>query len=131
MWESTRKIAYAIQSGFNEKSYETRMFDLKTSHISDVMADVINSEYICVGSSTLNNNLLPSVAAFLTYLKGLAPKDRKALAFGSYGWSGQSVDQVERILNEIGCLVVDKYRLQYVPGKEDLANITEKIKTFL
>ena len=50
------------------------------------MTDVLKAEYVAVGSPTINNQMLPTVASFLCYMKGLAPKNKKAFAFGSYGW---------------------------------------------
>jgi len=85
MWESTGKIAHSILKAFKAKGIESELMDLKEAHISDVMTKLMDAKYICVGSPTLNNNVMPTVAAFLTYLKGLAPKGRTGLAFGSYG----------------------------------------------
>jgi flavorubredoxin len=120
MWRSTETIAHTVQDAFESKNYQTRMFNLQNTHISDIMTEVLTAKYICVGSPTLNNNILPTVAAFLTYLKGLAPKNRIGLAFGSYGWGGQSVGIVEKILQECGFEMLDQIRLQYIPDHEDL-----------
>lgn len=127
MWHSTEKMAYALQSAFEEKGVRTCMFNLQQNHISDVMTELIDAEYICVGSPTLNNNILPTVAAFLTYLKGLSPKDRKAVAFGSYGWGGQSIGQVEAYLKESGFEVIGNYRVKYIPDQEELEKIKEDL----
>jgi flavorubredoxin len=128
MWNSTRKMAYAVAKAFENRGMAVRMLDLKANHISDIMTEALTAKYICVGSPTLNNNMLPSVAAFLTYLKGLAPKGRTGLAFGSYGWGGQSVAQVEESLAEAGCAVMEKIRLQYVPDENALGEITRKVE---
>lgn len=129
MWRSTEKMAVAITEGFTEKGVEVKQFDLKANHISDIMADILTAKYIAVGSSTLNNNMLPTVSAFLTYLKGLAPKGRKAFAFGSYGWGGQSIGQVEEQLADCKFeIMLDKIRVQYVPSEEALKDITEKVE---
>lgn len=128
MWESTAKIATGIQRAFEAKGIKTNMKKLDVNHISDIMTDVMTAKYICVGSPTLNNNMLPSVAAFLTYLKGLAPKERIGLAFGSYGWSGQSVGQVADILEECGFELLDQIKEQYVPDDSNLEQITEEVK---
>ena len=112
MWNSTTKIAHAIKSGFENKGIPVEMFDLKFSHISDVMTRIMESKYICVGSPTLNNNMLPTVAGFLTYLKGLAPKNRIGLAFGSYGWGGQSVGQIEEVLASLKFEMKENIRIQ-------------------
>lgn len=128
MWGSTKKIAQSIQEAFDEKEYNTRLFNLQSIHISDIMTEILTAEYICVGSPTLNNNILPTVAAFLTYLKGLAPKDRIGLAFGSYGWGGQSVKLVENDLQSCGFTMLDQIRLQFVPDEDILQDVKEKVK---
>jgi len=131
MWQSTKKMAYAIQEAFSKKNYKTRLLNLQHNHISDIMTELLNAKYICVGSPTLNNNILPTVSAFLTYMKGLSPKDRIGLAFGSYGWSGQSVKIIENILKDCGFETMDNIKIQYRPDKETLEEITKKIKNYL
>ncbi|MGM0509276.1 MAG: FprA family A-type flavoprotein [Fusobacteriota bacterium] len=128
MWDSTKKMAFSIQDAFEEKGYFTSMKCLQNSHISDIITEVLDVEYICVGSPTLNNGMLPTVASFLTYLKGLSPKDRKAIAFGSFGWGGQSIGQVEELLKDAKFDVVSKFRQQYIPSEEDLLKIKKEIK---
>ena len=127
MWDSTEKIAYTIQKTFEAKGIKTRMKKLETNHISDIMTEVLSAKYICVGAPTLNNNMLPTVAAFLTYLKGLAPKNRIGLAFGSYGWGGQSIGQIEDTLREAGFAMLDKIAVQYIPDSQQLAEIFQKL----
>ncbi|MFC1887350.1 FprA family A-type flavoprotein [Candidatus Cloacimonadota bacterium] len=132
MWGSTEKIAYSVQEAFETKGYQTRLFNLQYTHISDIMTEILTTRYICVGSPTLNNNILPTVAAFLTYLKGLAPKNRIGMAFGSYGWGGQSVGIVENTLKECGFEILDQIKMQYVPDKvllsEQEAKLIDQIK---
>jgi flavorubredoxin len=101
---------------------------LQTNHISDILTEIIDAKYICVGSPTLNNNMMPTVSAFLTYMKGLAPKDRIGLAFGSYGWGGQSVGQVEEILKSCGFTMLESIKVKYIPDDETLKNITQKLE---
>ena len=128
MWNSTEIIAERIMNAFENKGYKTRLLSLKDSHISDIMTEVMTAKYICVGSPTLNNNLMPNVASFLTYLKGLAPKNRIGLAFGSYGWSGQSVEQVEKYLKDAGFETLDNIRIQYIPDEEQLETIIAELE---
>lgn len=127
MWKSTEKIAQSIREAFEELNIPVHMSNLQHNHISDIMTEVITAKYICVGSPTLNNNILPTVSAFLTYMKGLAPKDRYGLAFGSFGWGGQSVGIVEGILKECGFDTLDSIRIQYIPDASQLKDATEKL----
>jgi len=128
MWGSTEKIAGAIRDVFEDKGVPVRMMDLKTTHISDVMTEIMEAEYICVGSPTLNNGMMPTVAAFLTYMKGLAPKKRTGLAFGSYGWGGQSVGQIDEMLRASGFNMLEPVKIQYIPEEKDLEGLKEKLK---
>ncbi len=128
MWGSTEKIAYAVEKAFESKGITTRMMNLRVNDISDVMLEVLTAKYICVGSPTLNNNMLPTVSAFLTYMKGLAPKNRIGLAFGSYGWGGQSVGQMEEVLKGAGFALLEQVKLPYVPDPVQLDQITQKVK---
>jgi len=110
------------------KGIETKLYDLKVNHISDIVTEVLTSKYIAVGSPTLNNMMMPTVAEFLCYLRGLSPKNRQAFAFGSYGWGGQSIAQVEEELKKCGFTIcLDKIRLENIPNQKQLAEITQKI----
>ena len=129
MWHSTESMALTIADAFSEKGLPVGYYDLRANHISDIVTDILTSKYLAVGSPTLNNQMMPSVAAFLCYLKGLAPKDRQAFAFGSYGWGGQSIAQVEDELKAAGCeICLEKLRIANVPTAAQLADIREKIK---
>lgn len=127
MWGSTKKIANTIASAFNEKGITPILKNLETNHISDIMTDIIDAKYICIGSPTLNNNMLPTVAAFLTYFKGLAPKNRTGLAFGSYGWGGQSIGMIEEALSSCKLDQLEAIRTQYIPDEDTLKEIKAKL----
>lgn len=128
MWNSTEKIAHALQDAFDNKGINTIIYSAQSSHISDIITDVLEAEYVCVGSPTLNNNILPTVASFLTYLKGLAPKGRKAIAFGSFGWSGQSPDIVGEYLTSSGFELLETIKFKFIPDQAALKELTKSIE---
>jgi flavorubredoxin len=128
MWKSTEIISYALREVFEEKGYKTYMGNLQHKHVSDIMTELIDAEYICIGSPTLNRNVMPSVAGFLTYMNGLAPKNRKAVAFGSYGWGGESIRFIKNWLEDSGSEVIDDIKIKYIPGEEDLKVLKENLK---
>lgn len=124
MWGSTGKIAYAISEAFTNKGVRVKLMNLDFNHISDIITEVMDAKYLAVGSPTLNNNILPPVAAFLCYLKGLYPKNLKYIVFGSYGWSGQSVSIIEQELNSLKYApLIDKINIQFAPTKEQLQDV--------
>nr|MDK2850530.1 hypothetical protein [Candidatus Cloacimonadota bacterium] len=131
MWKSTQMMAMAIHEAFEEMGIRAKLLNLQTNHISDIMTEMIDAKYIAVGSPTLNSSILPTVAAFIYYLKGLSPKDRIGLAFGSYGWGGQSIPILHRLLgdpNECGFDMLNPIKQQYIPTEQDLANIKSTLR---
>lgn len=129
MWHSTEKMALAIGEGFRSAGISTRLYDLKANHWSNIVPDVLTSRYIAVGSPTLNSQMMPNVAAFLCYLKGLSPKNRQAFAFGSHGWGGQSVGLIEKELEECGfTLCMEGIRQQYIPDDKRLKEIEQLVE---
>jgi flavorubredoxin len=101
------------------------------------MTAVLDAKFIAVGSPTLNSSILPTVAAFLYYLKGLSPRNKFGLAFGSYGWGGQSIPIIHRLLGdpkECGFTMLEPIKVQYIPDAEELNliknNLRQQIKTY-
>ncbi len=132
MWHSTEKMAVVIADAFAGNGIPARLYDLKENHHSNIVPAVLTSKYIAVGSPTLNNQMMPSVAGFLCYLKGLSPKNRETFAFGSYGWGGQSISLIEKELEACGFhLCTEGIKINYIPTKEQLENIYEQISLLL
>ena len=98
MWGSTEKLAYKLMEGLEEAGIPVAIRNLKNTHISDIITDVLTSKLICLGSPTLNNGMMPTMGGFLTYLVGLRPRNRTGFVFGSYGWGGQAVGEIKKIL---------------------------------
>ena len=128
MWGSTEKMARALQRGFEAKGYRAPLYNLKANHNSDIMTNVISADYICIGTSTLNRNMLPTVASFLHYLKGLAPKGKKVFSFGSFGWGSVAMKDVNAILESCKFDIIDTFENKFIPTTEELAEITKKVE---
>ncbi len=127
MWKSTEKIARTLQSVFEDNGYNVPLYNLQFNHMSDIMTEVLTAEYVCVGSPTLNKNIMPSVAGFLTYFQGLSPKGKKAIAFGSYGWGDQSIPKITEFFKNSGLEIIDTYKVNYIPDKDVLNEISAKL----
>lgn len=122
MWHSTEAMAEAIVGALIQEGVNAKPMHLRNCHRSDIITDVLDAGAIIVGSPTLNNGLFPTVADFLTYMKGLKPLNKIGASFGSFGWSGESVKLVAKALEEMKFDVIDPgVRLQYVPDEKRLA----------
>ena len=128
MWHSTEIMAQTITEAFAKRGIPAAYYDIKSAPMSDIVTDIFKSKYLAVGSPTINNQMMPTIAKILCYLKGLRPLNHKGFAFGSYGWGGQSIAMVEDELKAADVeIILDKIRIQNLPTKEQLDDITEKI----
>ncbi len=126
MWGSTELMARAIADGLLAGGASARLLPLSSSHRSDVAAAVLDAGALVVGSPTMNNQVFPTVADCLTYLKGLRPRNLVGAAFGSYGWSGEAVKRIEGELAAMKvALACEGLKVKYVPDEEALAKCRE------
>ncbi|MEG1710736.1 MAG: FprA family A-type flavoprotein [Clostridia bacterium] len=113
MWGTTKKLAQKLSNELTQNGIKVEIISLSEKHYSYAMSKLIDAKYIFVGSPTLNNTMLPTVSAFLTYLKGLRPKNRIGKAFGSYGWSGESPKQIEDVLRSLNWEIIDLEKVMW------------------
>ncbi len=126
MWHSTENMAKAVADGLLEEGVSVKMMDLRVAHRSDVITELLDAKGVVLGSSTLNNGMLPRMADILCYVKGLRPAGKVGAAFGSYGWSGEAVKLLTQTLEEMKVEVLDPgLQVKFVPGKEDLKKCVE------
>ncbi len=124
MWNSTKSMAYKLQEGLMEAGLPTTVKFLGTNHISDIVPEMMHSRLILLGSPTLNNGMLPSMGAFLTYIKGLRPKKRVGFAFGSYGWGGQAVGEISEVMEKLKWDIPEEsININYIPDPEELDGV--------
>lgn len=110
MWNGTRVMAENIAKGIKEvdKAVSIKLFKLSDSDKNDVITEIFRSKGIIVGSPTINRGILTAMAGMLEEIRGLGFKDKKAAAFGTYGWSGESVKKINEGLKTAGFNVVDE-----------------------
>ena len=121
MWHSTEIMARAVMEGLVQEGVSAHLFDLAANHRSDIITEVLDAGALIIGSSTLNNGMLPRMADLLHYMRGLRPANKIGVAFGSYGWSGEAVKMIKTIMEEMKFRVLDPgIRVQYVPTQDDL-----------
>ncbi len=130
MWHSTEAMANAIAEGVANEGVKVRPMRLRKWHRSDIMTEVLDAKAVIVGSPTLNNGLFPTVSDILTYMKGLRPQNKIGAAFGSYGWSGESVKLIQGELEAMNMeIIAPGLKIQYVPEQEGLDRCFELGRT--
>ncbi len=133
MWNSTRIMAEAIAAGLKQEDGEmtVKLFNCARADKNDIIAEVFKSKAILVGSPTINNGMLTGVAGILEEIRGLSFKNKKAAAFGSYGWSGEAVKMITEALTKGGFAVpTEGLRVIWTPDGQARENCVNFGKAF-
>lgn len=123
MWKATRKMAEAIAEGIKsvDKDVTVKLYNAAHTDKNDLITEIYKSKALLVGSSTVNKSIMSATSGILDMLRGLGLKNKKAAAFGSYGWSGESVALLtERLKDGKFEIVNDGIRELWNPDEEAL-----------
>jgi flavorubredoxin len=128
MWNGTRQIAENIAGSFISKNPGTtiKLFNSARHDVNTIITEIFRSKAFLIGSPTVNKGILISTSALLEYIRGLGFKNKKAAAFGCYGWSGESVKTITEELAKGGIGIIDEgLKIQWHPGPEELDAISK------
>lgn len=131
MWEGTAKIAHRIAEEIHVQRPDTvvKVFNVAKADKNDIMTEIFKSKAIALGSPTVCNGILSSVAGLLEFMRQLKFKNKKAAAFGCYGWSGESVKILQERLGEAGFAVAEEsIRCLWNPQDEDFTGVADLVK---
>jgi flavorubredoxin len=127
MWDGTRRMAEAIGDGLAGESVPYKLVNLSVTDRNDALVEVFRARTVAVGSPTFNKDVLPTVSPLCTDLKGLGFRNKLGAAFGSYGWSGESIGKIQEHLEDAGFeLVGEGLKCKWQPSAEDI----EKCRAF-
>lgn len=133
MWNGTRRMAEAIAKGIKsvDSNVSVKLFNAANSDKNDVITELFKSKAFLFGSSTVNKSIMHATGGMLDMIKGLGFKNKKAAAFGSYGWSGESVAILEEKLKDAKLEIVQEgIKELWNPDSEAIERCVEFGKKF-
>lgn len=121
MWNSTKVMAEQITKGIKniDKNVQIKLMNTSKDDKTEVLTEVFKSKMILIGSPTVNNGYLHSIAGILEMIKGMKLKGKKAVAFGSYGWSGEATKTIAEELKKAGFEILNEgIKMMWKPDEE-------------
>ena len=109
MWEGTKIMAENIALGIknSDEKVNIKLYNISKSDKNDIITEIFKSKTILVGSPTINKGISVATAGILEEIEGLKFKNKKAAAFGSYGWSGESIAKITKSLENAGFDIIN------------------------
>ncbi len=129
MWNATRRMAEAIAEGIKEIDGDVtvKLFNAARTDKNEIITELFKSKAFMFGSSTVNKGIMHATGGILEMIRGIGFKNKKTAAFGSYGWSGESVQILEDKLKDTKLEVIEGGpKVLWNPDKEAI----EKCKEF-
>ncbi|MFA7100122.1 MAG: anaerobic nitric oxide reductase flavorubredoxin [Eubacteriales bacterium] len=110
MWNGTKTLAECIAAGIEKADGDVSVSvrNLSKSDENDLVTEVFRSKTLVFGSPTVSGSVLHHAAGFLSFLKGLKFKNKKAASFGCYGWSGEGVKHLNEMLSGAGFELINE-----------------------
>jgi flavorubredoxin len=118
MWDGTRTLADAIADGLRSQdpSLIVKTYNIAKTDKNDVITELFRSKLAVVGSPTVGNDMLSSMAGLLHFVKELKMKGKQAATFGCYGWTGEAPSKMADLLREAGfSIIAEPLRNQWNP----------------
>ena len=123
MWDGTKIMAENIALGIkkSDRKVNIKLFNIAKRDKNDIITEIFKSKIILVGSPTIGKGITSATAGILEEIEGLRFKNKKAAAFGSYGWSGESVDKLNNLLTKSGFELINQgIKCMWNPDNESI-----------
>lgn len=123
MYNGTRAIAENIVKGIYDadQNITIKLYNSAKNDKNDMITEIFRSKAVLFGSPTVNNGIMSSIAGLLEMVKGLKFINKKAAAFGCYGWHDVSTKVIEDTLRDSGFeILMEPLRFIWSPDEEAL-----------
>lgn len=135
MYGNTAAAADALAMELEARNIPYAIHDLACNNagelgVSGALRDVFKYDTIVVGSPTYNNGIFPPVETFMKALQARLIKGRRFFAFGSYTWSGASVNLLNAMAETMGYEILGaglSFPQAYTREKCDMSSIAEML----
>lgn len=128
----TKSLAEAVAKGVSEQGgYDVEMYDLVYANEAEVLEAVTKAEGILFGSPTINGDALLPVMNVLIKMSSIIHGGKLASAFGSYGWSGEAVENISTRMKALKLRVLSGLKVNFKPTDDDLIKAVNFGKEFV
>lgn len=130
---NTGLLAAEIKRGIESVLPEAKvtLYDINDHDMGGLGGQLNSSDAFAIGSPTINSDAVPPVWNLLSHVDAIGNKNKPALVFGSYGWSGEAVPNITARLNGLKMKVFGEgARAVFVPSADELASAFEAGKSF-
>lgn len=123
---NTATLAQALAKGITKAGVGVESINCEFTAPDEIQASVEKCDGFVIGSPTLGGHMPTQVQTALGIVLSSATKSKLAGVFGSYGWSGEAIDEIESKLQDAGYRFgFDTIRVKFKPNDATLQQCKE------
>jgi flavorubredoxin/flavin reductase (DIM6/NTAB) family NADH-FMN oxidoreductase RutF len=123
---NTATLAQAIAKGITKAGAAVESINCEFADPTEIEAAVQKCDGFIIGSPTLGGHMPTQVQTALGTVLSTTAKTKLAGVFGSYGWSGEAVDEIDSKLQDAGYrLGFETIRVKFKPDDATLQKCKE------
>lgn len=100
MYGGTEHAAEALAVALTERGVRTALYDVSTTHVSDLIAESFKYSHIALASATYNMGIYPPVKDYLEDMKALSLRGRTFALIENGTWASASGKLMARFVTE-------------------------------
>jgi len=120
MYGNTEAMMNSVARGISEVKIPVTVFDVARTHPSYILPSLWVNKGVIIGAPTYEGGLFPPMKDLLEKAGLKRILNKKALMFGSYGWSGGALRQIKSIIEPLKWELVDSLEFRGRPTPETL-----------
>ena len=129
---NTEAMAKYISKKLNEKGYKSGVHEITSMKLEECIDLIEKSKGFMIGSPTINSDAVKPAWDVLSLVNPIINAGKTAMAFGSYGWSGNGVSMLTERMKSLRLKVVDPgLKFNFVPSEKEYAQADEIIEKFI
>lgn len=125
MYGNTEVVMNAVAQGISKAGLPVEIFDAARTHVSYILPSLWTKRGVMIGAPTYEVSLFPPMADVLNMAVRKRIKNKKAAYFGSYGWSGGALREMQEIIKPLKWDLVDTFEFTGAPTDQDIRRAEE------
>lgn len=127
----TERLANTFKEALEKAGLPVKMFNAIECDPGEMAAALNGAKGVLFGSPTINRDALKPIWDVISCTDAMNVNKKPALAFGSYGWSGEAVKMLNSRLSDLGYDVTDEgFRCVFRPAEEDFDRVRGMAEEF-
>ena len=131
-YRNTGNMANYLKEKLEEKGFEAGVHEITSMPIEEAIKLIEKAKGVMVGSPTINSDAVKPAWDLLSLVNPIINRGKAAMAFGSFGWSGEGVPMLTDRLKSLKFKVVEGgLKFKFVPSEEDYKKADEIVEDFI